>query len=103
MPRLSDLARNLTSETAFTVLAAARALKATGKDVVELEIGDSPFPTTPHARAAGIKAIEGNQTGYGPSLGLPDFRKAAATFVGAEFGLKVGPEHVVVASGAKPF
>ena len=38
MPRLSELARNLTSETAFTVLAAARALKATGKDVVELEI-----------------------------------------------------------------
>jgi aspartate aminotransferase len=103
MPRLSHLASHLKSETAFTVLATARALKARGKDVVELEIGDSPFPTTPAAKAAGIRAIEENQTGYGPSLGLPEFRAAAARFVNAEFGFDVGPEHVVVASGAKPF
>ncbi len=81
MLRLSTLARNLTAETAFTVLALARALKARGKDVVELEIGDSPFPSTPHAKAAGIRAIEENQTGYGPSLGLPEFRAAAARSV----------------------
>ena len=81
----------------------ARALKAKGKDVVELEIGDSPFPTTPAAKSAGIRAIEENQTGYGPSLGLPEFRAAAARSVNAEFGFDVGPEHIVVASGAKPF
>jgi aspartate aminotransferase len=103
MPRLSRLASDLKSETAFTVLAAARALKAQGKDVVELEIGDSPFPTTPAAKAAGIRAIEENQTGYGPSIGLPEFRVAAARFVNAEFGFNVGPEHIVAASGAKPF
>ena len=95
-PRQSDdglrcpdapLAQKLsTAETAFTVLALARALKAQGKDVVELEIGDSPFPSTPHAKAAGIRAIEENQTGYWPSLGLPEFRAAAAQFVAAEFG-----------------
>jgi aspartate aminotransferase len=93
----------LKSETAFTVLAMARALKARGKDVVELEIGDSPFPTTPAAKAAGLRSIEENQTGYGPSLGLPEFRAAAARSVNAEFGFDVGPEHIVVASGAKPF
>lgn len=103
MPRLSTLARELTAETAFTVLAQARALKAKGKDVVELEIGDSPFSSTPHAKAAGIQAIEANQTGYGPSLGLPEFRQAAARLVRDEFGLDVGPEHVVAGSGAKPF
>src|SRR5436309_4613176 len=103
MVRLSTLARNLTVETAFTVLGLARSLKAEGKDVVELEIGDSPFPSTPHAKAAGIRAIEANQTGYGPSLGLPEFRAAAARFVRAEFGLDVRAENVVVASGAKPF
>ena len=78
-------------------------MKAQGKDVVELEIGDSPFPTTPPPRPPGIRAIEANQTGYGPSLGLPEFRAAAARTVNAEFGFDVGPEHVVVASGAKPF
>ncbi|MFO0889394.1 MAG: aminotransferase class I/II-fold pyridoxal phosphate-dependent enzyme [Isosphaeraceae bacterium] len=103
MIRLSSLAGSLTAETAFTVLAIARALKARGKDVVELEIGDSPFPSTPHAKAAGIRAIEENQTGYCPSLGLPGFREAAANFVTAEFGYPAGPENIVVASGAKPF
>ena len=78
MARLSALASGLQAETAFTVLAIARRLKARGKDVVELEIGDSPFPSTPHAKAAGIRAIEEDQTGYCPSLGLPEFREAAA-------------------------
>src|SRR5690242_11307243 len=103
MPRLSRLARELTAETAFTVLALARALKAAGKDVVELEIGDSPFPSTPNAKAAGIRAIERDETGYGPSLGLADFRAAAARSVNEEFGLGVSAENVVAASGAKPF
>jgi aspartate aminotransferase len=103
MARLSALVRNLTAETAFTVLAAARALKARGKDVVELEIGDSPFPSTPHAKEAGIRAIEENQTGYCPSLGLPEFREAAAQFISDEFGYSVTGENIVVGSGAKPF
>ncbi|WZO96298.1 aminotransferase class I/II-fold pyridoxal phosphate-dependent enzyme [Isosphaeraceae bacterium EP7] len=103
MPRLSRLAGGLTAETAFTVLALARALKAKGKDVVELEIGDSPFPSPPHAKAAGIRAIEQNETGYGPSLGLPEFRAAAARMVRDEFGIRAGAENVVIASGAKPF
>ena len=40
---LSEFARDITVETAFTVLAKAKRLAAGGKDVVELEIGDSPF------------------------------------------------------------
>lgn len=103
MPRLSSLVQGLQAETAFTVLALARSLKAGGKDVVELEIGDSPFPSTPHAKAAGIRAIEENRTGYGPSLGLPEFREAAALFVGREFGIEATAANVAVASGAKPF
>jgi aspartate aminotransferase len=103
MPRLSSLVQGLSAETAFTVLALARALKARGKDVVELEIGDSPFPSTPHAKRAGIRAIEENETGYCPSLGLPEFRAAAARAVSAEFGYSVAAENIVVGSGAKPF
>src|ERR1700740_3469805 len=102
-PRLSTLVRDLVAETAFTVLAIARALKAQGKDVVELEIGDSPFPSTPNAKRAGIRAIEENETGYCPSLGLPEFRAAAARFVSSEFGYSVTAENIVVGSGAKPF
>lgn len=103
MPRLSTLVSGFSAETAFDVLARARALKARGKDVVELEIGDSPFPTTPAAKAAGIAAIQADRTGYGPSLGLPELRAAAARSVSREFGIPATPDHIVVASGAKPF
>src|SRR4051794_3162316 len=103
MPRLSTLANSLVAETAFTVLAIARELRARGKEVIELEIGDSPFPSPPHAKGAGIRAIEENQTGYCPSLGIGRFREVAAAWVNREFGLGVGPENVAVGSGAKPF
>jgi aspartate aminotransferase len=103
MARLSSFARNLTAESAFTVLAIARALTAQGKDVIELEIGDSPFPSTPNTKRAGIRAIEDNETGYCPSVGLPEFRAAAARLVSAEFEYSVTAENIVVASGAKPF
>ena len=103
MARLSSFARNLTAESAFTVLAIARALTAQGKDVIELEIGDSPFPSTPNAKRAGIRAIDDNETAYCPSVGLPEFRAAAARLVSAEFEYSVTAENIVVASGAKPF
>src|SRR5437016_1609508 len=102
-PTLSRFAQSLNTETAFDVLAVARRLKAQGKDVIELQIGDSPFPTTARARAAGVKAIEAGQTRYGPSLGLPEFRAAVARTYAAEFGVGITAANVVVAPGAKPF
>jgi aspartate aminotransferase len=101
--QLSAFARSLTVETAFTVLAVARALKATGKDVVELEIGDSPFDSTAAARSGGIGAIEANQTHYCPSPGIPEFRAAAAEFVRSEFGVPARAENIVAGPGAKVF
>src|SRR5438105_3859884 len=74
----SQFARSLTGETAFDVLAVAKRLKSTGKDVIELQIGDSPFATTRSALAAGIKAIQNGATHYCPSPGLPSFRETIA-------------------------
>ena len=101
--QLSDFARSLSVETAFTVLAVAKQLKAKGKDVVELEIGDSPFDSTASARSAGIDAIQKGHTHYCPSPGLPEFRQGAADFVRSEFGIPAGPENIVVGPGAKVF
>ena len=101
--QLSDFAQSLTVETAFTVLAVAKQLKAKGKDVVELEIGDSPFDSTTNARSAGIEAINSGHTHYCPSPGLPEFRQAAADFVKNEFNIPAGPENIVVGPGAKVF
>jgi aspartate aminotransferase len=101
--RFSDFAASMKAETAFTVLAAARRLKALGKDVIELEIGDSPFPAPAPAVEAGIEAIRNGEARYGPSLGLPEMRAAAATYLGREYGLDVGAENIVVGPGAKNF
>lgn len=100
---LSEFAKSLTVETAFSVLAIAKTLKAQGKDVVELEIGDSPFDSTASAKLTGIEAIQKNQSHYCPSPGLPDFRETAARFVKQEFGIPAEAKNVVVAPGAKVF
>src|SRR5262245_54635322 len=99
----SSFATVLTAETAFDVLAVAKRLKAAGKDVVELQIGDSPFPTTKHALAAGTKAIADGETHYCASLGLQSFREVIARNYTKEFGVRIGPENVVVGPGAKVF
>ncbi len=100
---LSTFAKSLTAETAFTVLAIAKKLQAAGKDVVELEIGDSPFNTSPAAKAAGIEAIEGNHSRYCASPGLPELRETAARYAREQFGIPAESENVVVGSGAKVF
>jgi aspartate aminotransferase len=101
--QLSQFARSLSVETAFTVLAVAKSLKAAGKDVVELEIGDSPFDSTASAKAAGVRAIEQNQSHYCPSPGIPEFREAAARFVKREFNIPAEAKNIVAGPGAKIF
>ncbi len=100
---LSQFARSLSVDTAFTVLAVAKALKAAGKDVVELEIGDSPFDSTASAKSAGVQAIQNNQSHYCPSPGIPEFREAAARFVKREFGIPAEAKNIVAGPGAKVF
>jgi len=99
----SRFAESLEVETAFSVLAVAKQLKAAGRDIVELEIGDSPFPSTTGAREAGVAAIQEHQTRYCASPGLPGFRQAAADFVRSEFDIPATADHVTAGPGAKVF
>jgi aspartate aminotransferase len=99
----SSFARGLRSETAFDVLAVAQRLQAQGKTIIHLEIGDSPFPTTKHALAAGIQAIQDHATHYCPSAGLPSFRETIARNYAREFGVEISAANVVVGPGAKVF
>jgi len=101
--QLSEFARSLNVETAFTVLAVAKKLKAAGKDVVELEIGDSPFNSTASAIQSGLQAIHDNQSHYCPSPGIPEFRESAAKFLKNEFSIPVAAENIAVGPGAKVF
>jgi aspartate aminotransferase len=103
LPTLSSFAQGLRSETAFDVLAVAKRLKAQGKDVIELQIGDSPFPSTRSALDAGHRAIDGGATHYCASLGLTEFRETIARNFTTEFGVAITAENVVVGPGAKVF
>jgi aspartate aminotransferase len=98
---VSTFAQGLTVETAFDVLAIAQKLKAGGKDVIFLQIGDSPFPSTAHAKQAAIQAVHADQSHYCPSRGLTSFRESIARFYHREFGVQVSADHVVVSPGAK--
>lgn len=102
-PSCSRFATAVKPEGAFDVLAVAKRLIAAGKDVIELEIGDSPFPSAPAASAAGIAAIEAGHTHYAPSAGIPEFRAAASDYVNREFGLVTTPENITAGPGAKTF
>jgi aspartate/methionine/tyrosine aminotransferase len=92
----------LGTETAFEVLAKARALEAQGREVVHLEIGEPDFDTPPSVVAAGVAALERGETHYTPSAGVVELREAIARSLNADRGLVVDPAHVIVTPGAKP-
>ena len=92
----------LGTETAFEVLARARALEAQGRKVVHLEIGEPDFDTPRFIRTAAANALEEGFTHYGPSAGLPEFRKAIADRWKADRAIPCDADNVVVTPGAKP-
>src|SRR6266478_9761164 len=100
--KLARRMSRLGTETAFEVLVRARALEAQGRDIVHLEIGEPDFYTPANVVDAGVKALKGGWTHYGPSAGLPALRKAIAEDVSKSRGVKVTPEEVVVVPGGKP-
>jgi aspartate/methionine/tyrosine aminotransferase len=92
----------LGTETAFEVLVRARALEAQGRNIVHLEIGEPDFDTPAHITEAGIEALRGGATHYGPAAGLPELREAIAQDSTRRRGVRATPEMVVVTPGAKP-
>ncbi|HYW54739.1 MAG TPA: pyridoxal phosphate-dependent aminotransferase [Dongiaceae bacterium] len=92
------------SESAFQVLARAKAIEATGRRVVHMEIGEPDFDTPEHIKEAGIQAIRENYSHYTPSAGIPELRDTIAAYAGSFRGLAqpFARENVVVGAGAKP-
>ncbi|MGN6307446.1 MAG: pyridoxal phosphate-dependent aminotransferase [Mesorhizobium sp.] len=80
---------------------AAKALRATGVDVIDLGLGEPDFPTPAHVIEATYKAALAGETLYTAAAGTPALRKAVAEKFGRENGLAYGPDDIVVANGAK--
>jgi len=100
--RLAERMSRLGTESAFEVLVRARALEASGKAVIHLEIGEPDFPTAPHIIEAAAKALRDGFTHYGPPAGLPQLREAIAEDAGRRRRIRIDPAEVVVTPGAKP-
>jgi aspartate/methionine/tyrosine aminotransferase len=92
----------LGTETAFEVLARARALEAKGRDIVHLEIGEPDFDTPPAIVAAGVAALERGETHYTQSAGVFELREAIAQYLKERRGVRADPGQVIVTPGAKP-
>jgi aspartate/methionine/tyrosine aminotransferase len=92
----------LGTETAFEVLAKAKALEKQGKDVVHLEIGEPDFDTPRNIIDAAIKALNSGYTHYTPSAGTPELRQTIAEYISKTRNLNVTADEVVVTPGGKP-
>lgn len=98
----ADRMNKLGTETAFEVLAKAKALEKQGRDIVHLEIGEPDFDTPNNIKEAAIKAMKSGYTHYVPAAGIPELRQAIAEYLSKSRGIAVDPDEVVVTPGAKP-
>jgi len=91
----------LGTETAFEVLARAKALEAAGRSIINLGIGQPDFPTPDHIVEAGIKALRDGHHGYTPANGIPPLREAIAADLYRRHGTTVDPSDILVVPGGK--
>lgn len=100
--RLADAMHRIGTESAFAVLARARALEAQGKSVVHMQIGEPDFETPAHIIQAGVDALQNGWTHYGPAPGDPELREAIAAYIASSRGADYGADQVLVTPGGKP-
>jgi aspartate aminotransferase len=89
-------------ENAFAVLARATALAQSGKDVINLGIGQPDFRTPEHIVGAAVKALRDGHHGYTPATGLLATREAVSRRTLALTGVEVSPERIMILPGGKP-
>lgn len=102
MKPYADRLQRLGTETAFEVLARARALEAQGKEVIHMEIGEPDFDTPRFIKQAAKDALDQGFTHYTPSAGLMDVRQTIADYIAETRQIPVKAENVVVVPGGKP-
>ncbi len=101
MLKTAQAMERLGTETAFEVLARAKALEAQGRSIINLGIGQPDFQTPPHIVEAAVKALRDGHHGYTPANGIPELREAVAADIAARHGVKVDPAQVMIVPGGK--
>jgi aspartate aminotransferase len=99
--RQASRMQTIGTESAFEVTARARALEATGRHIVYLQIGEPDFDTPANVREAAKRALDDGETHYAPFAGIPSLREAIAEDATARKGFPVTPDRVFVTVGGK--
>ena len=101
MEIISNRILNMAESETLAMTAKARELKAQGKDVISLSIGEPDFNTPEVVKEAAKQAIDDNFTHYPPVPGYPDLREAICNKFKRDNGLEFKPEQIVVSTGGK--
>ena len=89
------------TESAFEVLARAKALEAQGRSIINLGIGQPDFQTPGHIVEAAVKALRDGHHGYTPANGIPELRAAVAADIERRLGVEIDPDLVLAVPGGK--
>lgn len=98
-----QLARRTTKLRPFLVvdfLEAAKRLEAEGRDIIHMEVGEPTFPTPEPIIAAAHTALDGGNTFYTQSCGIPPLREAIAADYHHRYGVDVNPRQIIVTTGS---
>jgi aspartate aminotransferase len=98
---LSDRINSLPVSQTLAMAAKARELKATGKDIISLSLGEPDFNTPDFIKEAAIDAIHQNYNSYSPVDGYAELKKAICTKFQRDNALTYEPNQIVVSTGAK--
>lgn len=99
---ISKRAQKLEPSVTLAAAAKANALKAQGKDILSLTVGEPDFTTPKNIQQAAIQAIEsGKASYYTPSAGIPQLREAVVQHIETYYQLQYQPKNVIVTDGAK--
>jgi aspartate/methionine/tyrosine aminotransferase len=101
MVKLASGMGRLGTESAFEVLARAKALEAQGRNIINLGIGQPDFRTPEHIVEAAIKALKDGHHGYTPANGILPLREAVARDLQRRHRVSVHPDQIVVVPGGK--
>ncbi|MGE0196523.1 MAG: aminotransferase class I/II-fold pyridoxal phosphate-dependent enzyme, partial [Methylocystis sp.] len=101
MTFLANALSRVKPSATIAVTQKARDLRAQGREVISLSVGEPDFDTPEHIRAAGKAAIDRGETRYPPVLGIPQLREAVARKFKRENNLDYKAADTIVATGGK--
>lgn len=98
---LSDRVQRVKPSPTLAISALAQKLKAEGRDVINLGVGEPDFGTPAHIKEAGIEAIHDNKTGYTAVDGIPELKDAIIKKFQRDNDLSFEADQILVSCGGK--